>query len=328
MPEVEDFASVTGRGVEAVIGGTRVRVGRPGYLAEHGVEVAPLEDRIFALEEAGRTVIAVGRDRQLLGIIALGDALRADAVAAVAALKEQGVVPVLVTGDNPRAAGRVAEQLGIEEVHAGVLPGEKAAIIRQLQREGRVAMVGDGINDAPALMQAEVGIAMGAGPTSRSSRPTSSSSATACTPPRGPGDQPVQLPQDRAERRAGLPLQRHRRPLAATGLVYPVWAMVAMALSVTLIFVNSLWGRPSLSSTPCGVSGRPPRWTSAALPLLPEGASRAGQAGGAARRFPRPRPRNREVVGMPFFDRFKQPPTVPEPGPGERLVVFHDLGMH
>ncbi len=247
VPEVEEFASVTGRGVEALIAGTRVRVGRPAYLAEHGVEVAPLEDRIFALEQAGRTVIAVGRDRQLLGIIALGDELRPDAAETVAAMREQGLIPVVVTGDNPRAAQRVAGQLGVEEVHAGVLPGEKAEIIRQLQRGGRVAMVGDGINDAPALMQAEVGIAMGGG------TDIAIESADVIIVGNRLG---ALLTAREISRRSFRKTEQNvvlaflfnglGIPLAATGLVYPVWAMVAMALSVTLIFFNSLWGRPSL----------------------------------------------------------------------------------
>src|SRR5260370_678863 len=114
-------------------------------------------------EEKGRTVIAVGRSGRALGILAFGDALKADAVETVVALRQAGLNPVLVTGDNERAAHRVARDTGIDEVHAGVLPGEKANIVRRLQRRGKVAMVGDGINDAPALMQADVGIAMGSG---------------------------------------------------------------------------------------------------------------------------------------------------------------------
>ncbi len=165
IPDVEDFDSLTGRGVSALIDGARVLVGRPGFLEEHGIAVAPLAARIAALESAGRTVVAVGRNGQLLGAIALGDELRADAVAAVGAMRQARLTPVLVTGDNRSAALRVAAAVGIDPdaVHAGVLPGEKAEIVRALQAHGRVAMVGDGINDAPALMQANVGVAMGSG---------------------------------------------------------------------------------------------------------------------------------------------------------------------
>src|SRR6058998_2502102 len=158
VPAVEDFEAVAGRGVSARVDGRRVLVGRAAYLQENGVDVSTLRQRIGELEAAGQTVVVIGRERELLGAISFGDELREDAVAAVAAMKAAGVVPVLVTGDNEGAARRAALAAGIEEVHAGVLPGEKAEIVRRLQQQGRVAMVGDGINDAPALMQADVGI--------------------------------------------------------------------------------------------------------------------------------------------------------------------------
>ncbi len=157
------------------------------------------------------------------------------------------MIPVLLTGDNPRAAQRVADQLGIDEYHAGVLPGEKAGYIRELQRKGRVAMVGDGINDAPALMQAEVGIAMGGG--------TDIAMDSADIIIVNNRLEPVMLAREISRRS----YQKTRQnvalaflfngigiPAAATGLVHPVWAMVAMAVSVSSIFVNSLWGRPGL----------------------------------------------------------------------------------
>src|SRR5204862_2212951 len=103
------------------------------------------------------------RDGHVLGVVALGDTLRPDAAQAIAALRNMGLKTVLVTGDNERAARRVGSEVGIDEVRAGVLPQEKAGIVRELQTRARVAMVGDGINDAPALMQADIGIAMGAG---------------------------------------------------------------------------------------------------------------------------------------------------------------------
>ncbi len=245
--QVEAFEAFPGSGVAATIGGARVMVGRPQFLEEAGVDVSPLSTRIHELEAAGHTVIAVSRGKQLLGAIALGDRLRPDATATVAGIRKTGLVPVLVTGDNPRAAERVARQLGIEEVHAGVLPGQKAEIIRQLQIAGRVAMVGDGINDAPALMQADVGIAMGRG----TDIAIESSD--------------IILVRDRLElvlvaREISLRSYRKTKqnvalaflfngigvPAATTGLVYPVWAMAAMALSVTTIFINSIGDRPTL----------------------------------------------------------------------------------
>jgi P-type E1-E2 ATPase len=222
-------------------------VGRAAYLQEHGVDVSPLRRRIGELEAAGQTVVVVGRQRELLGAISFGDEQREDAGAAVAAMKDAGVVPVLVTGDNEGAARRVAAALGIEEVHAGVLPGEKAEIVRRLQKHGRVAMVGDGINDAPALMQADVGIAMGAG--------TDIAIESADVVIVGNRLRTVVTAREisrwsyrKTKQNVVLAFLFNGLgiPAAATGLVYPVWAMVAMAASVTSIFVNALWGRPSL----------------------------------------------------------------------------------
>ena len=247
LPSVEDFESITGRGVLAVIRGEQILVGRPSFLAKRGIDLAPLAPRISELEEWGRTVIAVGRAEQLLGIMALGNELRPDAIDAVAEMQRTGVTPVLVTGDNRRAAQRVASEVGITEVYAGVLPGEKAEIIRRLQQQGRVAMVGDGINDAPALMQADVGIAMGGG--------TDIAIESADV---------IILSNRLRSIMVAREISRHSYrktkqnvalaflfngigvPAATTGLVYPVWAMAAMAVSVSTIFVNSLWGRPSL----------------------------------------------------------------------------------
>ena len=248
VPAVEDFEAVAGRGVSARVDGRRVVVGRVTYLEESGIEVsAPMRRRIAELEGAGRTVVVVGRERQLLGAISFGDELREDAVAAVAAMKAAAIVPVLVTGDNEGAARRVAAAVGIDEVHAGVLPGAKAEIVRHLQKQGPVAMVGDGINDAPALMQADVGIAMGAGTDiaiESADVVIIGNRLTAVVTAReisrwsyGKTKQNVIL----AFLFNGLGI-----PAAATGLVYPVWAMVAMAASVSSIFVNALWGRPSL----------------------------------------------------------------------------------
>ena len=249
IPDVEAFTAVPGRGVATTLSGRRVLVGRPQYVMDEGSDLTPLAARIHALEEAGSTVIAVSEDGQLRGVIALGDALRPDAIAAVAAMRHAGLTPVLVTGDNPRAAAQVAQQVGIDAVRAGVLPGQKAAIVRELQASGtgRVAMVGDGINDAPALMQADVGIAMGAG--------TDIAIESADIILLNNRLMSVLAAREISRRSYRTTKQNVLLaflfngigvPLAATGLVYPVWAMVAMAVSVTLIFVNSLWGRPAL----------------------------------------------------------------------------------
>ncbi|MDE2088748.1 MAG: cation-translocating P-type ATPase, partial [Gammaproteobacteria bacterium] len=164
IPAVEDFESFAGKGVAARIDGHEVLVGNPAFLKERGINLTSLDAAIRRMEDAATTVIVVSRDGTALGALGLGDTLRADAAATVAALHASGIKTVLLTGDNERAARRIAAQAGIETVFAGVLPGDKAAVIRKLQQQHhKVAMVGDGINDAPALMQADVGIAMGSG---------------------------------------------------------------------------------------------------------------------------------------------------------------------
>ncbi|HET9581416.1 MAG TPA: cation-translocating P-type ATPase [Gemmatimonadota bacterium] len=247
VPPVERFEAAAGRGVVARIDGRRILVGRARYLEEQGVDLSPIRDRIRDLEAAGQTVVVVGRDRELLGVLSFGDELREDAAAAVAAMRDGGVVPVLVTGDNEGAARRVAAAVGIDEIHAGVLPGEKAEIVRRLEGQGRVAMVGDGINDAPALMQADVGIAMGTG--------TDIAIESADIVIVGNRLRSVVTAREisrwsyrKTKQNVFLAFLFNGIgiPAAATGLVYPVWAMVAMAASVTSIFVNALWGRPSL----------------------------------------------------------------------------------
>jgi heavy metal translocating P-type ATPase len=247
VPPVEAFEAVAGRGVAATVDGRRVLVGRATYLQEHGVDVSRLRDRIGELEAAGQTVVVVGRDRDLLGALSFGDELREDALAAVDAMKQAGMIPVVVTGDNDGAARRVAAAVGIEQMHAGVLPGEKAEIVRRLQTQGHVAMVGDGVNDAPALMQADVGIAMGAG--------TDIAIESADVVIVGTRLRAVVTAREisrwsyrKTKQNVVLAFLFNGIgiPAAATGLVYPVWAIFAMAASVTSIFLNALWGRPSL----------------------------------------------------------------------------------
>ena len=246
-PEVESFDAVPGKGVIARIEGHAVTAGSPRFLTEQGVDLARLHERIAGLEGAGHTVIVVARDGQALGALALGDALRPEAARTVAALRETGFRTVLLTGDNERAALRIAREIGIDDVHAGVLPDGKAEIIRRLQADGRVAMVGDGINDAPALMQADVGIAMGGG--------TDIAIESADIIVLSNRLDALPVAREISRRSYAKMLQNVILaflfngvgiPAAATGLVYPVWAMAAMAVSVTAIFVNSLWGRPRL----------------------------------------------------------------------------------
>ncbi|MGH3665468.1 MAG: heavy metal translocating P-type ATPase, partial [Egibacteraceae bacterium] len=164
VPAAADFTSHTGAGVEARIHAQRILVAKPSFVAEQGVDVGPMRERLEALEAEGKTTVAVSADGELLGLIAIADTIKADAPAAIERLKRLGMTPVMLTGDNQRTARAVAAQVGVDQVRAQVLPEEKAARIRELQAGGsRVGMVGDGINDAPALMQADVGIAIGAG---------------------------------------------------------------------------------------------------------------------------------------------------------------------
>ena len=160
-----EFQSHTGLGLTAQVDGRRIAIGNRRLMATHGVELA-LETAAAALETQGRTVmwIAALDPPALLGAIAVADPVKPHAAEAVRRLRAAGVEPILLTGDNARTAQAVAAALGIRDVHAEVLPADKAAHVERLQRAGhRVAMVGDGVNDAPALAQADVGIAMGTG---------------------------------------------------------------------------------------------------------------------------------------------------------------------
>ncbi|ANK81420.1 MAG: copper-translocating P-type ATPase [Rhizobiales bacterium NRL2] len=257
-PDAESFEAAPGKGVVARIDSTEVLVGSQRFVTEGGVDLTSLERRVGELEDIGRTVIVVARDGEPVGLLALGDTLRDDAAETIAGLRDAGVRTVLVTGDNERTAARVAGYLGIDEVHAGVLPGEKAEVIRDLQTRGRTAVVGDGINDAPALMQADVGIAMGSGTDIAIDAADViilnnriSNVARAQEISRG-GYRKMLQNVSLAFLFNGIGV-----PVAATGLLYPVWAMVAMAASVTAIFVNSLWGRPRLFFDAILSVGRP-----------------------------------------------------------------------
>ncbi len=159
-----DFRALPGRGVEATVGGSRSRVGSPRFLDELGLERAPLASRAEAHAAAGATGGGVAADERLLGAIAIGDRLRAGAATAVARLRARGITTVLLTGDNRRAAAAVARERGIARVRAELGPEDKAREVAALRAGGAgVAMVGDGVNDAPALAAADVGFAMASG---------------------------------------------------------------------------------------------------------------------------------------------------------------------
>ncbi len=244
LAEVQGFEAVPGKGVRARLGDDKLLVGSPNFVSSDGLDITRQNAEITNLESQGLTVIAVAKNGTLAGFLALGDALRSDAVETVHRLHALGIQTSLITGDNERAARHFAQAAGIEDVHARVLPAEKAEMLRKLQQSSRVAMVGDGINDAPALMQAEVGIAFGSG------ADIAIESADVIIL-----NQRLSAVLDAFE----VSRYSYRKivqnvslaflfngigiPAAATGLVHPIWGMVAMATSVTSIFINSLWGR-------------------------------------------------------------------------------------
>ena len=165
VPEVTKFKSLTARGVQGALDGETVRVGSRRLLDDAGISLGDLDERLTALETEGKTAMLVAIGEAAAGLVAVADTIKEDSKAAIAAMHELGIHVVMVTGDNERTARHVAAQVGLDEVMAGVLPEGKVEAIRELQdKHGQhVAMVGDGINDAPALKQANVGIAIGAG---------------------------------------------------------------------------------------------------------------------------------------------------------------------
>jgi len=164
LPRAESFEAVAGQGATATIAGSRIAIGNSRLLEREHVALDGLSERAAELAGEGRTVVRVARGGQAIGVVAIADAPRDTAAAAIAALKEIGIRPVMLTGDNRQTAERIAAELGLDEVIAEVLPQDKAEKVKELQKQGRrVAMVGDGVNDAPALAQADVGMAIGAG---------------------------------------------------------------------------------------------------------------------------------------------------------------------
>ena len=164
LSEPTGFESITGRGVRATVDGHPILIGNPALLRDAGIDPTALEAEADRLAADGKTPLLIAADGKPAGVIAVADTLKEESVAAVASLRALGLEVVMITGDNRRTAAAIARQVGIGRVLAEVLPDRKAAEVRRLQAEGkRVAMVGDGINDAPALAQADVGLAIGTG---------------------------------------------------------------------------------------------------------------------------------------------------------------------
>jgi heavy metal translocating P-type ATPase len=245
LPEAREFVAVPGRGVKAMVEKVAVAVGSPAFLEGEGFDLSRLRQRLEALQAAGRTVILVAADGEVALLIAIADQLKPGARAALTRLRRIGIEPVMLTGDNRRTARAVADELGITDFRAEVLPRDKAEAVRALQRaRKRVAMVGDGINDAPALMQADVGIAIGAG------TDIAIESADIVLVGHRLGAIVDAFAIGRASYRKtvenlllAFSFNGIGVPLAVTGVVHPVWAMIAMAASVSTVLSNSFGAR-------------------------------------------------------------------------------------
>jgi cation-transporting ATPase V len=249
LPGATEFRSIPGRGVRALVDGVSVRVGRPAEL-ERSPQLAPV---LREWEGSGRTAVVLERDERIVGAISLADTVKPEAREAIAGLRRMGIDVELLTGDNPRAADAVAAAVGIEQVRAGVSPSGKLEEISRLQREGhRVGMVGDGVNDAAALAQADLGIAMGTGV---------GAAIEAADISVVSGDlRGVARALRLARETYTIVLQNLgwafgynlvALPLALTGLLSPALAAVAMGLSSITVVTNSLRLRRF------GAAGRP-----------------------------------------------------------------------
>ncbi|MBB4943976.1 Cu+-exporting ATPase [Streptosporangium album] len=242
-PTPEDFANVEGLGVQGVVDGHAVLVGRPRLLADWSQHLpADLERALTEAQAAGRTAVAVGWDGKARAVLVVADVVKPTSAEAIAQLRALGLTPVLLTGDNEAVARSVAAELGIDEVIAEVLPADKVDVVKRLQAEGRsVAMVGDGVNDAAALAQADLGLAMGTGT-------DAAIEASDLTLVRG--DLRVAADAIRLSRRTLATIKGNlfwafaynvaALPLAALGLLNPMIAGAAMAFSSVFVVTNSL----------------------------------------------------------------------------------------
>ena len=164
LSQATAFVAIAGHGVSCTIDGRQVILGNRRLFTQQGIDTGPVEEAMTGMEQQGKTAMLIGSEGRLIGVVAVADTLKPEAKEAVQALRSEGIEVVMLTGDNARTANAIAQELGIDRVIAEVLPGDKARIIKELQEKGRmVAMVGDGVNDAPALATADIGIAIGSG---------------------------------------------------------------------------------------------------------------------------------------------------------------------
>ena len=163
LKDIDNFAAVSGKGVTAEIDGKKVFVGNKKLMEDYNIDISEFSNVSDTLESEGKTSMMVAVGTKVIGVVALADTLKDDSIQAIAEIKRMGIEPAMLTGDNQKTAHAIARQVGIDRVLAEVLPDQKVEEIKRLQKEGTVAMVGDGINDAPALAQADVGFAIGTG---------------------------------------------------------------------------------------------------------------------------------------------------------------------
>lgn len=164
VPDIDTFEAIPGHGVKGSFNGKEILVGNRKLMQENNIPIEKWDQTISSLEEKGNTVILVAEDKKFIGLIAVADTLKVNALEVVEGLKKEGVEVIMLTGDNERTAQAIGKSLGIKRIIANVLPADKAKVIKDLQSEGKVvAMVGDGINDSPALAQSDIGIAIGSG---------------------------------------------------------------------------------------------------------------------------------------------------------------------
>jgi len=241
FPNLESFESLNGLGVKASVNGRLVYDGNHMMMKKFGINIDHAEHKMEILESEGKTAIMVAIDDNIEGIIAVADSLKPSSQMAITALKNLGIESIMITGDNEKTARAIAQKVGIEKIIANVLPADKAKEIKKLQSQGKfVAMVGDGINDAPALAQADIGIAIGSG--SDIAKETGGIILIR--------DDIMDVP--RAIRLSKETMKKIKQnifwafaynsgaiPIAALGLLNPIFAAAAMALSSISVIANS-----------------------------------------------------------------------------------------
>ncbi len=240
--EVKNFKAIPGKGVNTEYNGLKIKVGSPGFIQSQNIDISNSTEIVIRLQGEGKTTVLLSVENVVVGIIALLDSPKPEAKETVSTLRALGIVPVMLTGDNEKTARQIANSIGIERIFANVLPSGKVDIVKQIQKEGKkVAMIGDGINDAPALTTADVGIAIGSG-----------------TDVAIEAGKVVLVRDDIRDVVAAVEIARKTVskikqnliyafvynviliPVAATGLLYPAFAGIAMAASSVSVTVSSL----------------------------------------------------------------------------------------